>query len=256
MKLEVLITVKTYPLPSTVTSIREHVCTAGVLQDGTFVRLYPIDYRYRPYSEWYAKYDIVTIDAEKRKKGDSRPESYSPVANARFELVGHLDTKRNWEERKKWVLAKDTNTMCELQAQDQSVQSLAIIKPFAVDDFIYEEAERQWKPEWEQLFKQELLFGPKQKPLEKIPFKFSYIYRCSPDCKRGHTMMIEDWEVGQLFRNMKLKYGDEKKAAEMVKQRFFSIICAPEIDTHFFVGTVLQHGTWVILGVFWPKKDK
>jgi hypothetical protein len=31
-------------------------------------------------------------------------------------------------------------------------------------------------------------------------------------------------------------------------------MCASNIDTHFFVGTVLSHGTWVILGVFWPKK--
>lgn len=29
-----------------------------------------------------------------------------------------------------------------------------------------------------------------------------------------------------------------------------------DFRTHFFVGTVLSHGTWVILGVFWPKKER
>lgn len=43
----VLVTVMTYPQPSL--RYDEIVCTANVLEDGSLVRLYPIDYRYRPY---------------------------------------------------------------------------------------------------------------------------------------------------------------------------------------------------------------
>ncbi len=43
-------------------------------------------------------------------------------------------------------------------------------------------------------------------------------------------------------------------AAQKVKQKYYDAMCAPNIDTHVFVGTVLAHGTWVVLGVFWPKK--
>jgi len=68
--------------------------------------------------------------------------------------------------------------------------------------------------------------------------------------------MIEDWEVGELFRKLKGQGDSPETAAKKVKERFFNKLRAPDIDTHFFVGTVLSHGTWVILGVFWPKKEK
>ena len=42
----VLITVMTYPHPSQ--RHQELVCTAGITEAGEWVRLYPIDYRYRP----------------------------------------------------------------------------------------------------------------------------------------------------------------------------------------------------------------
>jgi len=67
-------------------------------------------------------------------------------------------------------------------------------------------------------------------------------------------MMIEDWEVGRLYLNMRDKYGSREIAIQKVKQKFFDQMCAPKMDTHFFVGSVLQYGTWIILGVFWPKK--
>jgi hypothetical protein len=68
-------------------------------------------------------------------------------------------------------------------------------------------------------------------------------------------MMVEDWEICELYRAMRDKYRNEEVAIEKVKQKYLSQICDPAIDTHFYVGTVLQHGTWVILGVFWPKKS-
>ncbi len=68
-------------------------------------------------------------------------------------------------------------------------------------------------------------------------------------------MMIEDWEVGALYWNCVDQGGPPEGAANKVRQKFFDQMCAPTIDTHFFVGTVLEHGTWVIIGVFWPRKD-
>jgi hypothetical protein len=41
----------------------------------------------------------------------------------------------------------------------------------------------------------------------------------------------------------------------MVKQKFLGELCAPERDTRFYVGTILAHPkTWVVIGVYWPKK--
>jgi hypothetical protein len=253
MELEVLVTVKTYPLPSEAVGVREHVCTAGVLRDGSFVRLYPIDYRYRPYWEWYKKYDWIRVEAMKAKH-DPRPESYRPDPERQIVCVGHLDTRGNWGERRRFVLAKGMQTMCELQRLQQSECSLGIVRPREVLDFRVEDDTKEWKPRWARLFKEELLFGPQQKPLEKIPYKFSYEFLCADPSCNGHTMMITDWEVGQLYRRMRDKFGDEHVAVSKVRDKFLGSMCAPSVDTHFFVGTVLEHGSWIILGVFCPKK--
>ena len=50
-KLRVLITVKTYPIPSS--RYDELVCTAGVTETGDLVRLYPINFRDLPFSKQY-----------------------------------------------------------------------------------------------------------------------------------------------------------------------------------------------------------
>jgi hypothetical protein len=249
-KVRVLITVKTYPLPSP--SYRELVCTAGVREDGSFIRLYPIDYRYKPYWQWFRKYQWVELAVEKHRR-DPRPESYKPVGDIR-PLGPPLSTKDSWRERKKYVLAKGESTMCGLEAKKQKEVSLGIVHPLKVTDFICEPTECEWKKEWRAAMDQLSLFGPERKPLEKVPYKFSYKFRCEEDGCGGHQMMIEDWEVFQLYRSMRDKFGDEKVACEKVKDKFLGQICSPEVDTHFFVGTVLEHGTWIIIGAFWPKK--
>ena len=250
-RIRVLVTVKTYPHPSE--SHGELVCTAGVREDGSFIRLYPIDYRYRPYWQWYKKYQWIELGVEKNAK-DPRPESYRPVTE--IEPIGKpLPTKNYWGERKQYVLSRDMRNMCELGSLSQRECSLGIIKPGQVLDFKVESTGREWKPGWKKLFQQKMLFGPQQKPLEKIPYKFSYTFRCEEPACKNHTKMVVDWELGQLYRSMRNKFGSEEVAVEKVRDKFFGQMCASEVDTHFFVGTVLQHGAWVILGVFWPKKD-
>ena len=250
--IRVLVTIKTYPLPSE--SHGELVCTAGVREDGSFIRLYPIDYRYRPYWQWYDKYQWIELEVEKNEK-DLRPESYRPVGRV-IKPLEKLSRpgKDNWAKRKRYVFAKGVNNMCELEHNSREERSLAIIRPSQVVDFTVEPCERDWKPKWKKLFEQKMLFGPQQKPLEKIPYKFSYIFKCEEPLCTKHKMMIADWEIGELYRKMRDKFGSEEVAVEKVRDKFFSQICASEVDTHFFVGTILQYNAWVILGVFWPKK--
>jgi len=252
-KIKVLITVKTYPLPSL--SYQELVCTAGVQVDGTFVRLYPIDYRYRPYWQWYKKYQWIEVEVEKHDK-DPRKESYRPVLETLRPIGEPLDTKNKWSKRKKYVLAQGARSMEELHTlQQRENVSLGIVHPREIHDLAVEETERDWKSEWKALFLQQRLFGPQQKPLEKIPYRFSYHFACDDTrCEGKHKMMIEDWELGQLFLTMREKYDSEKIAIEKVRDKFLGRMCAPEIDTHFFVGTTFPYGTWIVLGVFWPKK--
>ena len=118
---------------------------------------------------------------------------------------------------------------------------------------VIEEADRNWKPEWDALFHQLHLFGEEQKPLAKIPYKFSYIFECE-DSHTPHKVMCEDWELGVLFLKEVKRLGSEEQAAQSVRNKFLNELCAPTKDTRFFMGTVFPYNTWVVLGVFYPPK--
>ena len=248
----VLIVVETYPHPSH--TYQELVCTAGMLEDGTFIRLYPIDYRYRPAHQRYKKYQWVEVDVTKSK--DFRPESYRPDLDS-LRVVGQpLSSDDAWAERKKIVLAKPTKTMCELRAAyDQDYTSLGIIKPQRILGVRVKPVDRGWKQSHQGAIAQFSLFAQEKKPLQKIPYEFSYHFFCDASCN-GHTMQITDWEVGALFLKEVRRLGSEEKAARSVEQKFFDELCGSDKDTHFFVGTTLPYNSWIVLGVFYPKKVK
>jgi hypothetical protein len=97
------------------------------------------------------------------------------------------------------------------------------------------------------------LFHGQPKELKKLPFKFSYVFKCADTGSKPHTAMIEDWELGVLFLKEVDRFeGDEKKAAASVKKKYLDEICSPTRDTAFFMGTVFPYNTWVVIGVFWP----
>lgn len=129
--------------------------------------------------------------------------------------------------------------------------SLGIVRPTKVHEVKIESASTEWKPEWQRLFTQLKLFGPQQKALEKLPYKFSYVFECS-DSDKPHSAMIEDWELGVLFLKERERLGSELAAAESVRKKYFEQMCSYDKDTRFFMGTVFPYNTWVVLGVFCP----
>ena len=134
----ILIAVKTYPTLSE--KYDELVCTAGFLEDGSWVRIYPIPYRKLDYTERYQKWHWISLDIEKNPH-DFRKESFRPV-NIDSELIisKHVGTQNNWAERKKIVLKHVYTNMEELisEAKDNKIgTSLAVLKPKEVVDFVW-----------------------------------------------------------------------------------------------------------------------
>ena len=76
-KTKVLITVKTYPAISG--KYDELVCTAGFTEDGKWIRIYPVPFRKKDYSQQYRKYEWIELDLVKNTS-DFRPESYRPYS--------------------------------------------------------------------------------------------------------------------------------------------------------------------------------
>lgn len=115
-KLKVLITVKTYPIPSK--KYNELVCTAGVRENGELVRLYPINFRDLPYSQQYTKYQWIEVVAEKHAGPDKRKESYKPDVKTIKMLGEPIPTDHgDWSERAKYVLKKIARSLEELEGQ-------------------------------------------------------------------------------------------------------------------------------------------
>jgi len=250
----VLITVMTYPHPSK--RYKEIVCTAGITDKSEWVRLYPIDYRYRPHNQQFRKYQWIEVGLLPHGSGnDNRKESRKPDLSS-IKLIGSpLSTKNNWHERKQVINKLPQYTLNEIkQLHSKDKTSLGIVKPKRILDLKIQRIKEESKQEWQMLFQQLTLFGPQPKPLMKLPYKFSYVFECE-DSPRPHNAMIEDWELGVLFLNERDRLGNDDKAAESVKNKFFGEICASSRDTRFYMGTKFPYNTWLVLGMFWPRID-
>lgn len=264
-KTKVLITVKTYPAISS--KYDELVCTAGFLEDGSWIRIYPIQFRKKSFEEQYKKYDWIEIDLVKNTS-DFRKESFRPVSyDTEIKIVDHLDTKSNWLLRKEIVFKNKIYTdIDELIAEAKNreiMTSLAIFKPTEIVDFTIEQVEREWdKKKLEKLRhdRSSNLFAQEDEDLfevvRKLPYKFSYVLR---DCNgKQSKMMIEDWEIGQLFWNcLARQEGNEAKAVTDVKKKYLDDFAKTK-DLHLFLGTSqLHHFTgknpFMIIGTFHPK---
>ena len=250
---KVLITVMTYPHPSR--GYQELVCTAGVTESGEWVRLYPMDYRYRPREQQFHKYQWIEVGLAPRGHGnDNRKESRKPDLDSIRILGQPLSTDNDWRERRAIIDRLPVSTVKQLQQlYDVEKASLGVVRPTRVLDLKIESADPDWKPEWQMVLNQLHLFGPPPKPLRKIPFKFSYVFECE-DSDKPHQAMIEDWELGVLWLKEAERLADEQIAAESVRKKFLNELCHPDRDTRFFMGTVFPYNTWIVLGVFWPPK--
>ncbi len=252
---KVLITVMTYPHPSR--GYQELVCTAGVTDTGEWVRLYPVDYRYREKDQQFHKYQWIEVELEPKGAGnDNRKESRRPKLESIRVLGEPLDTNDGWRARREIIDQLPHLTRNQLMARhEQDRTSLGIVRPTRVLDMEIREADPEWKPEWQMMFKQLTLFGPPQKPLRKIPFTFHYVFECEDSGGKPHTAMCEDWELGALFLKEAARLGTDEAAAKSVRHKYLDEMCDSRKDTRFFMGTHFPYNTWLVLGVFWPPKD-
>ncbi|MDQ7778081.1 MAG: hypothetical protein RDV41_00020 [Planctomycetota bacterium] len=250
---KLLVTVMTYPHPST--AYQELVCAAGITEECQWVRLYPVDYRYRPRKQRFHKYQWVEVELEDRGEGnDNRKESRRPSLDTLRVLGEPLSTEDGWRARREVIDRVPHRTLNELKAlYDSDRTSLGIVRPSKVLDLEIAPAEQDWKPEWQELFLQLRLFGESQKPLRKLPFEFRFVFEC-PDSDKPHTATILDWELGVLFLKESERLQSDDEAAKSVKRKYMEEMCSPERDTRFFMGTRFPFNAWMVLGVFWPPK--
>ena len=148
-KTKVLVTVTTYPLPSR--SYDELVCTAGILEDGRWIRIYPVPLKFLKgvrdvgVMETY-KFTWISLQLVKREE-DFRPESHSPryYDFRDFEVMDSIGIKGNaaqktdcWKRRIDLVTKNVFTNMTKLieESKHPTNISLATFKPSKILDFI------------------------------------------------------------------------------------------------------------------------
>lgn len=266
---KVFITVKTYPTLSA--KYDELVCTAGILDDGSWARIYPLPFRKLDYENKYKKYQWIELPLVKNVS-DSRPESYKITDISKVRLIGEpVGTKNGWSERKQ-ILFEKNNVYSDLSVlikkANNNELSIAIFKPVEILEFVAEGTEREWSRNSLKIIEAKRNQGSLFQTIEevrkellvvdKLPYKFSYRFR---DCMgKESTLMIEDWEVGALFWNcLKRSEGDENKAIKLVRAKYMEEFSAK--DLFLFLGTTRQFHGWaknpfVIIGVFYPPASR
>ena len=181
-----LVTVKTYPTLST--KYGETVCTAGVRENGSWIRLYPVPFRRLNQAEQYRKYDWLECSVV-RHSSDPRPESFRPIDTSELKPIGHVDTGDVWSERRRILLNPGRihdRLDSVIDAAKGNTMSLCVFKPAEVLELIHEPEEREWDRSrlrrMREIHTQLGLFEDNRwqqtfKVIPKLPYSFSYRFK-------------------------------------------------------------------------------
>ncbi len=250
----ILITVKTYPLLST--RYTETVCTAGLREDGSWVRLYPVAYRHLDKAQRFRKYQWVEADIL-RDTRDPRPESHR-LASIIIPL-DVLDTCKAWQERKSIVLNHvytNLDTLIKEARNTRIFTSLATFKPAKIISFQMEK--NTLLPEAKKK-RRRLQKTLTRKLSEHIPYQFFYVF-VDENGKRSR-MQILDWEIDQLCRKLIRKYGRKRDLIySSLRKKYFDEFTSAH-DLYFFLGSNKHWhirrsaNPFMIVGVFYPPKE-
>ena len=123
-KTRILVTVKTAPLLST--KYTETVCTAGIREDGRWIRIYPIPYRLLDTAQRFHKYQWIEVRVVKDTR-DPRPESHKLAG--KIKVLKRMEPRNQWQERKHIVLKNVYTNLTKLinEARNPKVStSLAV----------------------------------------------------------------------------------------------------------------------------------
>lgn len=259
---QVLVTVKATPQPSA--SYGDTSCVAGVRIDGdepTWIRLYPIAFRWLDGESQFAKYDVIELEV-RRRDSDTRRESYSPAQDS-WHKINHL---RPGKSRHQVIGRLPVTTTCELMgaaSADPAATSLGLVYPADVDRLEFE-PHPKWTPE--QLAKMQSridqesaalipMSGSIPALLKEPEFIVRYRYRCESTTCRGHQGRILDWELTALQNRLR---HDGKDVKAGVTEKFLDQMFASDRRTGLYMGNfelAARRGKFSVLGVYWPKAE-
>lgn len=251
----ILIWGKTYPELSS--KYTETVCTGGVREDGSAVRLYPVPLRYLKGESQYKLYQIIEVGTAVSSR-DPRPESRKIDANS---LVAgdRIETdSQGWAARREWIDRDRSwhfDSMDALQEQHIARNlSMGLVTPGAIVDVKMTNKpptyEKQFTEKWEQVTAQSDLFLPEYKTLGYVPVEFKLHWKCANPCrvcqKSPHKTLVLDWGLMELGR----REGDWRKSLA----RLEDLADLKKYSLRLFMGNMFLHpSNFSVIGMWYPK---
>lgn len=259
--MRILPVVKAYPVVDHV-SFSEAVCVAGITleQPHSWVRLFPLDFRGLERAQQFKKYEVTELEARRSAK-DPRPESYTPMLTS-IVPIEHISTDNGtWRRRLSFVDAVADESMCEIQRKQRtSRQSLGVFRPAEVRDLKVARASPEFEASQRAVIEQGSLLGDRtgdkrRSPLEPLPVKSKFEYRCSDAACRGHEQSFVDWELGAFYRRLRDEDGlEDGTCRERIRERFLGY-CDGKHDVRFITGSMASHPrSFLVLGLVYPKR--
>lgn len=251
MNKKVLVLVKTYPTPSQ--TMNETVCTAGLTEDGEWIRIYPVPFRYLSGDQQFRVFDWVQCDLEKRPVGkDSRPESHHVDFDS-IRIVGYLDSHRDVLDRYDLVHSTERPSLEALQEEHRNTRaSLGLFRPGRMYGLSFEPDTPNWSPEERIKLSQMSLFvdPAKMVPLRKVPYKIYVVFE-SADTGKSHKLRMTGWEYNFTFLKLLDQYPCEPEKAQLeLNSRWMKNFSEDRLG-YLIAGTPLaqdRFGTFIIIG--------
>jgi hypothetical protein len=255
----ILIWGKTYPELST--KYKETVCTGGALENGEFIRLYPIPFRYLSDDLSFSKYQWIRAKVKKSKE-DPRPESFKIDTNSIVVEEKIPSDKFEWFNRRQVVLKNQNYIFDSVEALIEENRrtgiSIGFVRPFKIVNIFIEDRPHEdyltFARKFEEAKKrnhQMELFGDLSiaeiKTLQFISQRIKVQWNCyDPSCG-GHTMAILDWELYELVR---------KAGINIALERIKTILNLANHNIGFFLGNFRLHPKAFSIGAIWyPQRS-
>ncbi|NQY77419.1 MAG: hypothetical protein HRT78_09880 [Halomonas sp.] len=254
----ILILCKTYPSPSA--RYRETSCVAGMNEDGTLIRLFPVPFRLISGDQQFSKWQWISAKIEK-SRDDHRPESHKLKVGS-IQLGNKVPSEGNWVNRRHYLNQLPVfDSPVDLQkAHEDKGTSLGLVRVHKINDLsLNEHKNKDWTDEERAKLvsvQLSLLDGEQDEIeiLEKIPVDFHYHYEClTPSGPVSFKHKIVDWEIGALYRNLVKKHGPSDWKGPFQHKLLEDL---PSKDLMFLMGNIHRfQDQWLIISLIYPPKQ-
>ncbi|HEY9245740.1 MAG TPA: hypothetical protein VIO11_02730 [Candidatus Methanoperedens sp.] len=217
------------------------ICVAGINENNDWRRLYPFKFSYGERLVDFGKKDLINVTLA-GSDNDKRRESRKVVTHE------NLNSPLNDEE----VLQRIMPLVSSIEKLKKEEASLGVIKPELTGiDIIINSTDIHDDQTYFSLADDYL----EKREKVKMPLELRYQFKCKNELEcKGHNIILIDWELNELARNLMRREKDKKIIEDKIKNKFFDFMKTR--DLYFFMGTHFRYGTWIIIGLFYPQKRK